>query len=100
VIETFGSGNGPTENFVTEEIKKSIDSGKSIVNVTQCINGTVNQGKYETSAHFKNADVISGGDMTSEAAITKLMHLLGRGYNQKKIAEAFAKDFCGEITLS
>ncbi|MFI5203059.1 MAG: asparaginase [Flavobacteriales bacterium] len=99
VLETFGSGNGPTDAFLIDEIKKSIAAGKIVVNVTQCKSGTVIQGKYETSAHFKEAGVISGNDMTTEAALTKLMHLLGRGFDQKKIAVAFATDFCGEISL-
>ena len=76
VLETFGSGNTPTLGWIAEEISKLESRGVIIVNVTQCTTGSVSQGKYETGVHLERAGVLSGKDLTFEAAILKLMYLL------------------------
>lgn len=76
VIETFGSGNAPSHDWLTKELLALRQKEVLIVNITQCITGSVIQGKYETGVHLQQAGVLSGGDMTYEAAMTKMMYLL------------------------
>jgi len=98
IIETYGAGNAPTEEYFIKEIKNAINKGISIINVTQCQSGAVHQGQYETSLRLKNAGVISAKDMTIEAATTKLMHLLGNKLSNEDIRQSFSKAISGEIS--
>ncbi len=100
ILETFGSGNATTEKYFIDFIKKMIAKNVIILNCTQCYSGSVTMGKYETSIQLKDAGVISGGDMTTEAAVTKMMLLLSKDENLAQIKQLFEKDFCGEISIA
>lgn len=98
VLETFGAGNVPTSRWLINGIKKAIKKNIVILNVTQCQGGKVSMGQYETSLELLNAGVVSGKDMTTEAAITKLMFLLGQGLSAPEIKMYLNKNLRGEIS--
>jgi len=99
VLETFGSGNAPSSNWFVNEIKKAVDKGIIILNVTQCSAGSVNMGLYETSIALSDAGVVSGYDITTEAALCKLMFLFGNKKNKQEIISCLNKSISGEITV-
>ncbi len=99
VLETYGSGNAPTEKYFIQTLQKAIIKGVLIVNVSQCSGGRVEQGKYETSLQLKKIGVISGQDLTTESALTKLMVLFGRyPKDTSKIKKLMLTSVSGEIT--
>jgi L-asparaginase len=97
VIETFGAGNAPSDQAFRNYIQDYLKQGGIIVNVTQCSSGSVQQGKYQTSSFFNEAGVISGKDLTTEAAITKLMHLVGQNFSKDEVIEKLNHSLCGEM---
>lgn len=98
IIETFGSGNAPTYKWFLDDLKTFIGGGGIIYNVTQCHGGSVEMGLYETSREMLAAGVISGKDITSEASVTKLMHLLGICKSRADVIKCLGKSMAGEIS--
>lgn len=99
VLETFGAGNAPSAPWFIKLLKEAIDRGLLILNVSQCPGGMVIQGKYETSRALQEIGVLSGVDMTLEAAVTKLMILLGE-FGVQRTREMIGQSMAGEISLA
>ena len=99
VLESYGSGNAPTYPWFIKLLEKAIKNGIQIVNVTQCVSGSVILGHYETSIELKRIQVIDGKDITTEAAVAKLMYLLGEEVLSKDFKKVFEKPLRGELDL-
>lgn len=97
VMKTFGAGNGPTDPWFLDAVKEAISRGIVIVNVSQCNNGMVNPLRYEAGCGLYQAGVVSGRDITSEAAITKLMFLLAQNLTPEEVARKMETPLAGEM---
>ena len=99
VLETFGAGNIPASgNSLLPIIKKAFDNGIILTVCSQCLQGRVSLGTYETSQGLSEVGAVSGVDMTTEAAVAKLYYLFSVGYSKEKIKEMMPRDLCGELT--
>lgn len=99
VMETYGAGNAPNETWFLKEIETALQNGIIILSVTQCAEGQVEMGMYQTSSTLSELGVVSGYDSTTEAAITKLMVLLGKHTSPAEVIKDLNKSMRGEITI-
>ena len=97
ILETYGAGNAPMDQWFLDEVENAIKNGLYIVNVTQCSGGSVSMGHYETSEKLKEMQLINGKDITTEAAITKAMYLLGSKVSVKLFKTIFETSIRGEM---
>ena len=100
VLETFGSGNSPSEPWFLDILEKAVKRGLIILNVSQCNGGRVIQGRYQTSKDLLRIGILSGGDITTEAAVTKLMFLLGNESSDAQIRRKLVMPIAGEMSLT
>jgi L-asparaginase len=99
VMRTFGSGNAPQSPWLLNALKEGSKNGKVIVNISQCMQGCVEMGRYDTGFHLKEAGVVSGYDSTVESAVTKLMFLQSHYNDPEKVRELMNRSIRGEITV-
>jgi L-asparaginase len=97
ILETYGQGNAPSVQWLLELLSGAVSRGIIIVNVTQCPAGSVSMDTYACGSRLKEAGVLSGYDMTTEAAITKIMLLTGQFFDNKKVKELLSQSLNGEF---
>ena len=98
VLETFGSGNATTDKWFLDALREAVDAGLIVLNITQCKGGSVEMGRYETSLDMARIGVVSGYDLTAEAAVAKLMYLIGQGVSHEKVVELLGVSIRGEMS--
>mgnify|MGYP005768442185 CR=1 FL=1 len=98
IIETYGSGNAPSKGWFLDIVKEAAASGKILLNVTQCIGGSVNMDIYSTGKALKSAGVLNGYDCTTESALAKLFWLMGETEDNGKVKDLLEENLRGEIT--
>lgn len=99
VMRTYGSGNAPQSQWLLTALKEAYHRGKVIINISQCLQGRVEMGRYDTGYQLQEAGVISGYDGTVESAVTKLMYLMGKYDNPEQVRKFMRQSICGEITI-
>ena len=98
ILETYGSGNAPSRQWFIDLIKEGISMGKIILNITQCIAGSVDMDLYATGKKLSEAGVLSGYDCTTEGALAKLFFLMGMSESNAFVAREIVRNLRGEIT--
>ena len=99
VLKTYGAGNALTDKWFVDLIRETIERGVVMLNVSQCVNGGVHSERYMTGNALSATGIVSGDDMTSEAAITKLMYLFGAGLSPEEVKSALRRSLRGEISI-
>lgn len=99
VIETFGSGNIPQKDWMIDAIKKLIDQGTMVINISQCTQGYIDHQLYQNAKVLDQMGVIEGKDMTTEAAITKLMNVLGSNSDRNQKVQEMMLSIAGECSF-
>ncbi|MBQ8655443.1 MAG: type I asparaginase [Prevotella sp.] len=99
VMRTFGSGNAPQRPWVMQALREATQHGKVVINISQCVQGTVEMGRYDTGYQLQEAGVISGGDATVEAAVTKLMFLQALYDDPATVRKYMERSLRGELTI-
>ena len=100
VMRSYGSGNAPQQAWLLRLLKEATSRGVTVINISQCVAGKVEMGRYDTGYQLKKAGVVSGYDSTVESAVTKLMYLQARHNSCNVIRQLMNKSICGEITCS
>ena len=98
VMRTFGSGNAPQRPWVMHALREATQRGKIVVNISQCLQGCVEMGRYDTGYQLQEAGVVSGCDSTVESAVTKLMYLQGLYDDPEQVRHYMTQSIRGEIT--
>lgn len=98
IMETYGSGNAPTRDWFLDIVKESSAMNKIIVNVTQCLAGTVNMNIYANGKALERAGVIDGYDSTTESALAKLFYLMGKSRDNEWVKAMMSRNLKGEIS--
>ena len=99
IIETYGSGNAPSKQWFLDIVEEAARMGKVLMNVTQCMSGTVNMDIYATGKALERAGVVSGRDITTEGALAKLFYLLGKSPDNDWVKSRLGEDIVGEISI-
>jgi len=99
VMRTFGSGNAPQRPWLISALREATRRGKVVVNISQCMQGMVEMGRYDTGFQLKEAGVVSGYDSTVESAVTKLMFLQSQYDDPEQVRQYMQRSIRGEITL-
>lgn len=97
VLESYGAGNVPNESWFLDLLMEAVEAGKLVLNVSQCNGGKVMHGKYETSSQLDHIGVLSGADLTTEAAVTKMMYAFGRYAKLEEVKKCLISSIRGEM---
>ncbi len=98
ILETYGSGNAPSKQWFLDTVKEASSLGKVLINVTQCLAGTVDMGIYATGKALEKAGVVSGRDITTESALAKLFYLMGMNADNEWVKARLGENLQGEIS--